>query len=267
MTMKKNYKIKEHFINFVYFAGVFIFALLVTTQALARKVNTFQSMTSPIFFYVDKQDVAIVSRVQGQVEKILVSPGQHVNKGDLIMQIDMTAYNEKISALESVARDNLSAKTELKMLKRERDAFYIYAPQDGIIYSIDTAEGSFVAIGATMATLFADRDARLITYVTPIQYMELQSKQAINVYSSRLKQAFKVKLDGIGKVTDDYQGVGNNLKKVRKYELIFRFDNPDDGAVFIEHESLQFVNVVNSNDIQRPMTRVANLWNALILGK
>ena len=264
----KNNVIKEYVANTLYFIAIFAFSMTVATQALARKVNTFQTMTSPIFFYVDKQDITVVSTTTGQIKELLVSPGQYVNKGDLMMTVDMTTYNKKIEALEKVAANNLSARTELNMLKEKKDSFNIYAPQNGVVYQIQVSEGSYVGIGTQVATLFADSDARLITYVTPAQYTELQSKTNISVYSKRLEQAFAVKLNGIGKVTDDYQNVGgNNTKRLRKYELIFRFVNPEDGAVFIEQESLQFINVVNANDIQRPMERVARLWNALILGK
>ncbi len=260
-------RIKETIVNFLYLAGIFIFSLTITTQALARKVNTFQTMTSPIFFYVDKQDISVAATVNGQVAEIMVSPGEHVNKGDLIMKIDMSSYNKKIEALSAVANDNLSAQTELNMLKEKKDSFNVYAPQDGVIYKIQVAEGSYVSIGMEVATIFADRDAQLVTYVTPAQYAELQSKNNISVYSQRLEQSFPVKLTGIGKVTNDYQSVGNTAKRLRKYELIFHFANPEDGAVFIEQESLQFINAINSNDIQRPTEKIAHLWNALILGR
>lgn len=260
--------IKEYIINIIYFILIFIFSIAVATQALARKVNTFQTMTSPIFFYVDKQDIAVVATITGQVEELLVSPGQYVDKGELVMKISMSNYDKKIEALEAVADGNLSARTELSILKEKADSFNVYAPQNGVIYKVQVSEGSYVGIGTEVATLFADSDAKLLTYVTPAQYTELQSKPSISVYSKRLEQAFSVKLNGIGKVTDDYQSIGgSNTKRLRKYELIFQFVNPEDGAVFIEQESLQFINVVSSNNIQRPMERVARLWNALILGK
>jgi multidrug resistance efflux pump len=261
-------KFKELLVNAIYFIVIFVFTLLVSTQSLARKVNTLQTMTSPIFFYVDKQDIAVVSTVSGRVKEVMVTPGQHVDKGELLMTIDMSEYNKKIQALEGVARNNLSAKTELNMLKEQKDFFNVYAPQNGVVYKIQTAEGSYVSAGLEVAVIFADKDARLLTYVTPAQYTELQNKDKINVYSKRLEQSFEVKISGIGRVTTDYQTSNNKFaKKIRKYELVFRFANPENGAVFIEQESLQLVNTTNTVDIQRPIERVARLWNALILGK
>ncbi|MEA1926207.1 MAG: hypothetical protein U9M90_03115 [Patescibacteria group bacterium] len=55
--------------------------------------------------------------------------------------------------------------------------------------------------------------------------------------------------------------------QIRKYELIFRFVNPEDGAVFTEQESLQLIDSIKDDTIIRPMDRVAKLWNALILGE
>ena len=267
MQINKKKSIKEKIINFLYLSGIFIFSLAVTTQALARKVNTFQTMTSPIFFYVHKQKISVAATVDGQVDKVLISPGEHVNKGNLIAKLDMNNYNKKVEALAAVANHNLSAQTELNVLKEKKESFNIYAPQSGIIYKIKVAEGSYVTPGTEVAVIFADKEAELITYVSPSQYAELQNKANINVYSQRLKQSFPIKLAGIRKVTDDSESTGNTKKKTRKYELIFHFARPEDGAVFIEQESLQLVNNTSSNRIQRPTEKITHLWNALILGR
>jgi len=260
-------KVKEGIINGVYFVAVFLFALIITTQALARKVNSFQTIDNSILFYVDKQDIDVVSVAGGRVKKVDVSPGEHVNKGDLLLELDMSEYNQKVKALSLVADENLSAKTELNTLLNQKEYFNIYAPQDGVVSEISIAEGSYVPNGAKVMTLFSDYNAKLLAYVTPIQYDEIQSKEKISVYSKRLEQVFEIKLNGIGKVTTDYQVTGDATQKIRKYELIFQFMNPDDGAVFIEQESLQFINIATDDNIKRPLDRVAKLWNALILGK
>lgn len=259
---------KENVINSIYLVAIFVFALLVSTQALARKVNTYQTMTNPILFYVDKHDISVASGVSGRVNEVLVSLGSHVNKGDLLVKIDREAFDGKMKALEEVAANNLSARTELDVLRKQSESFNIYATQDGVIYKINATEGSYVQPGAEVVVLFADKDAHLLSNVTPAQYGELQARNKISIYSARLKQSFSVKLSGIGKVTDDYEFLDSKTtKKVRKYELIFDFEDADTGAVFIEQESLQLMNDVDRGGIKRPTARVANLWNALILGK
>lgn len=268
--MNKKMKLKEMIVNAIYFVVVFVFAVGIATQALARKVNMFQTITSPVFFYVDKQDITIPTIVAGSVEEVLSTPGQHVNKGDLIMRINSEAFERKIALLEKVAINNLSARTELSILKEKRNSYNIYAPQDGVIYQLHTSEGSYLQSGENVFTLFADRDARLVSYVTPAQYNEIQRNSDVNVYSKRLEQMFHVKLDGIGRVTNDpiaIQTNTSNVAQVRKYELIFHFMNSEDGAVFIEQESLQLINPVEDDAIKRPMERIAHLWNALILGR
>lgn len=270
MILKRIYK--ETIFNVLYFVAVFVFSVALTTQALARKVNTFQTMTSPVFFYVDKQEIVVPSAVSGNVLEIFATSGQHVKKGDLIAKIDTTEYDRKIEVLEQVADDNLSARTELDVLKSRADAYNIYAPQSGVIYEMNATEGAYLSIGGNAFTLFSDTGARLMSYVTPAQYSEIQRNSEVNVYSKRLEQIFRVKLEGIGRVTSDPMALQNNDpnntdSQIRKYELIFQFMNPEDGSVFIEQESLQLVDPIQDDAILRPMDNVANLWNALILGK
>ncbi len=259
---------KEIIWNGIIFSFVFIVALGVATQSLARKVNSFQTLDNSILFHVDKQDIDIITSVaNSRIKEIKVSPGEHVHKGDLLVQLDMFDYKQKIKSLEGIASNNLSAKAELNTLLSQKEYYNIYSPQDGIVSNITVAAGSYVPNGSKVMTLFSDYDAKLIAYVTPKQYEEIQSKEKLSVYSKRLEQAFKVKLNGIGKITTDYQMIENNGKKIPRYELIFQFVNPDDGAVFIEQEALQFTQVYGNNDIKKPQDRVARLWNALIIGK
>ena len=260
---------KEWFLNGLYFTFVFVAALLISTQALARKVNTFQTITEPIFFYVDKQDITVSSTVASRVKEVLVTPGQHVSKGDLMIRLDGSDFKRKLDILQDVADENLSARTELNILKENQGAYNVYAPQDGVVYRLHVAEGSYVSVGEDLLTMFADRDARLISYVTPAQYREIQSVTDIDVYSRRLEQAFRVKLEGISRVTygPTSDGIKDNQGEDRRYELIFRFANPQDGAIFIEQESLQLIKSVNNNAIKRPLNQIADLWNALIIGK
>ncbi len=267
--MKKEMKFKEILINTIYFTAVFVFATLIATQSLARKVNTFQTINSPVFFYVNKEKVVVPTVVAGTVKEIMVTPGQHVSEGDLVVRIDNKMFERKIILLEQNAQNNLSAKTELDILRERRDSYNIYAPKDGVVYQMHTSEGSYLQSGEGAFTLFADDNAHLISYVTPVQYGEIQKNGEVSIYSKRLQQAFKVRLNGIGRVTKDpiaMQSNVNNAAQARKYELIFHFENSEDGAVFIEQESLQLMNAIENEAIKRPMEKVADLWNALIIG-
>lgn len=267
--MKKEMNLKEILINAVYFTAVFVVAILIATQALARKVNTFQTINSPVFFYVNKEKVVVPTVIAGTVEKIMVTPGQHVNEGDLVVRIDNKMFERKIELLEQSAQNNLSAKTELDILKERRGLHNIYAPKDGVVYQMHTSEGSYLQSGEGVFTLNSDDNAHLISYVTPVQYGEIQKNGEVSIYSKRLEQAFKVRLNGIGRVTRDpiaMQSNTDNAVQARKYELIFHFKNSKDGAVFIEQEALQLMNTIENEDVKRPMEKVADLWNALIIG-
>ncbi len=269
MNNKKNSntRLKENIVNGIIFTLVFVVAILFTTQALARKINSYQTMNNSISFVVKKQKVNVVSAINGRIKEIKVTPGEHVNKGDLLLSLDMSEYNRKVEVLKAMSDSNLSAKTELNTLLTQKDYFNIYAPQDGVVSEISVTKGSYIPGGTSVVTLFSDYDAQVIAYATPVQYEEVQNKEKIRVYSDRLKQAFELKLNGIGKMTTDYETFDNTSPKLSKYELVFSFTNPDDGAVFIEQESLHFINIVDDKQIKRPSERIKRMWNALILGK
>ncbi len=265
---QKNFSFREWLFNTFMVVFVFLIALMISSQALTRKVNSFQSITSPVFFEVDKKDLVINAQVEGRVKTINVTSGQSVKAGELIVELDSTAFERRVSLLEEVADQNLSARTELSVLREDADSFKIYAPQDGVIDDINISEGSYVNREARVLTMFSDTDTRLTSFVTPDQYSEIQNSGSVNVYSDRLEQTFKAKLDGVRQATRGAGNQGFNQNTGDSFfELIFRFENAEDGAIFIEKESLQLINPAEEESITRPSDRLARIWNALILGR
>jgi multidrug resistance efflux pump len=252
---------KKYFWNTVYFMLVFVAALTVATQALARRVNTYESTKKPLFFSVDKEDIVLSNSVTGRVQEVFVATGQHVSKGDLLVSLKDDTLTQRMSSLESVAEDNLSARTELDLLRAKSQEYEIRAPRDGVVYQIHAAEGSYLNSSSPVITLFADGNVKVAGVLTQDQYAEIQKNKDLDVYSPRFEQIYQITFEGVGRVRPATR------YEESQYEVQFRFADSEEGAAFIEGESLEVVSKSKGDDeAVRPSIRVANFWNKFIIG-
>jgi hypothetical protein len=65
--------IRSIFLNGLYFSIVLIVAVVIATQALARRVNTYEATKQPLFFSVEKERVIISNSVTGRVDTVAVT--------------------------------------------------------------------------------------------------------------------------------------------------------------------------------------------------
>lgn len=252
--------LKKNILNGLYFTFIFVVALVVSTQALARRVNTYEATKKPLFFSVEKERVILSNSVTGRVDLVAVVTGQHVRKGDLLVQISDDSMEGRMRSLKELADENLSAKTELTLLESKLPDYRILAPRDGIVYQIQVAEGSYLNMNSPVLILFADSNVKIVGAVNQSQYAEIQTNKDMDVYSPRFEQVYRISFEGVGRVQSS-----NGSEE--RYEIKFHFSDPNEGAAFIDGEGLEVI-AKNSGDEEavRPSTRVKNLWNKLILG-
>lgn len=258
---KKLSALKNFLISGLYFTVIFLAALTIATQALARRVNTYESIKKPLFFSIDKEDIIISNSVAGRVEEVGAVTGQHVQKGDLLFKLVDDNLEQKMASLEKVADKNLSAKTELDLIKARTSEYEMRAPRNGVIYEIHAAEGSYLNTSTPIITMFADSNVKLIGNVNEAQYTEIQKNKNMDVYSSRFNQTYKIIFKGVGRV------YAANQNEESKYEMLFQFADSEEGAAFIEGENLEIISKNNNGMYLRPSKRVAEFWNAFIIGK
>lgn len=254
-------KVKAFFLNGLYFSIVLVVAIGIATQALARRVNTYEATKQPLFFSVEKERVIISNSVTGRVDTVAVTTGQHVHKGDLLVRLADDSLDQRLSSLELLAEENLSAKTELELLKAKASEYEIRATRDGVVYQIQAAEGSYLTMNSPLLILFADSNVKVTGMVNQPQYAEIQKNKDVDVFSPRFEQVYRISFEGVGRVQP-----ATNFEE-SKYEIKFRFTNIDEGAAFIDGEGLEVVAKDTRDDAIRPSVRIANLWNSLILGK
>jgi multidrug resistance efflux pump len=251
---------KKILANGVYFTLVLVVALGIATQALARRVNSYEATKKPLFFSVEKERVVISNSVTGRVDVVAVTTGQHVQKGDLLVQLADDSLKQRMNSLESLAGENLSAKTELELLKAKSSEYEIHATRDGVVYQIQAAEGSYLTMNSSLLILFADSNVKVSGMVNQAQYTEIQKNKDMDVFNPRFEQVYKVSFEGVGRVQP-----ATNAEE-SKYEVKFRFSNPDEGAAFIDGEGLEVVSKDNNDEAIRPSLRLTKLWNSMILG-
>ena len=260
---------KKYFVNSIYLGTVFVVVFFVATQALVRKINTYTLTESILFLTVDKPDVSVATTIPGKVAEILIKSGDHVNEGDVIVKLTDEANEERIQVLRRLAAENLSASTELQLLRARTEEYEITAPRDGIVYEVLVANGSFLQNGTAIASLFADDEIRLVGSIRPDQYPLIEKNRGITVFSPRLGQAYTVLFQGVGKIKEEAPFItadGTEVVQEEKYEISFVLKDETQGTSFIEGERLEVIPSDADEEEAKPLNRLVKIWNSLILG-
>ncbi len=261
--------IKKYFVNSLYLIIVFVVVFAVATQALVRKINTYTLTESLLFLEVDKPDVSIATTIAGKVDEIFVKSGDHVSEGDILVRLVDETNEERMRVLRGLALQNLSANTELQLLRARAEEYEIRAPRDGTVYEILVAKGSFLQSGTAIASLFADDEIRLVGSIRPDQYPLIEKNRGITVFSPRLGQAYTVLFQGVGKIKEEAPFItadGTEVLQEEKYEISFILKNEEQGIAFIEGERLEVIPSERNQDEAKPVSRLVKIWNSLILG-
>lgn len=261
--------VKKYLVNSLYIAVVFVVVFLIATQALVRKINTYTLSENLLFLTVDKPDVNISNTIAGKVDEVLVKSGDHVHEGDVLISLSDESIETRIEVLRENARENLSANTELQLLRARLDEYEVRAPRDGVIYEILVSKGSFIQGGNTVVTLFADDEIRLVGSIRPDQYPLIEKNRGITVFSPRLGQTYTVLFQGVGKVKEEAPFItaeGTEVVQEEKYEISFVLKNEEQGTAFIEGERLEVVPANRDEERVKPLNRLVSIWNSLILG-
>ncbi len=274
MATSNSQSIRSFLTNSGYLILVFVFAFAVATQALMHKINNYELNKSLLFLTVKKERVDVSTTVPGRIEEILVRPGVHVKSGEIVARLKDESRNFKIAALRDVADQNLSARTELELLLAQTEEYDIRAPRDGVVERVYASKGTSVIEGVVILSIYADEDMQLVGNIRPEQYNLIDKHRGISVFNPRLGQAFTASFQGITGVRDDMLPDGTKVPmstdlsqtKNELYEIRFALNEKEEGASFIEGEKLEIISENIDIEQQKPLYRLAKLWNSLILG-
>lgn len=245
--------LKKYTINSLIVAMVFGLAFFVATQALMHKINNYELNKSLLFLTVKKEKFDIATTVAGRIESINVREGSVVKAGDIVAELKDEARDLKIGALRPVARDNLSARTELQLLLAQEEAYTIRAARDGVVEEIRATKGTSVVEGTALVTVFADENIELIGTIRPDQYTLVDKHRSVTIFNPRLGQAFTASFEGISGVRDDITADGTLLAPgvatpnahlspdEKFYEIRFSLNEKEEGGAFVDGERIEII--------------------------
>ena len=239
---------------------VFVMALSLATLALTRRLNSIDTSRYVLLLTVAKEEVQIPSAIPGTIAKVYVQQGQNVKKGEVLIEMANDALTARLQALQR-ATNNVSAETEASVLRAQLEQYQVKAPKDGIIYSVEATEGTYLPTTGTVVTMLTNANTKLLASVTSAQYGQIQKQLKLNAFSSRLEQLYKIELEGVSKVLPV-----DAATNTPRYELAFHFVNLDDGENFIQGENLDLVGRTLEDESYEPAYLIAKFWNSFIIG-
>lgn len=237
--------------------SVFLLVVIVTGIALVQKVGNYQETGNSVELTVSKKEYKLVSFTSGTVTSVNVEVGQRVKKGDLILETTNSIRNRQISVLESFGRDNVSAQTQLALLKSQKEQERVVSPTDGVIVEV-ASEGEVIFDQQRIGLIYADARIELISNLSVEDYtLVKKAATSIPVEHTRLKRSYTVAFDG---VRQEQKVDDSNQDRLR---VSFILSDPADGANMLQGEKL----VLNLNDLQdagdRPLNKLFNAYRNL----
>lgn len=240
--------------NLLIYAFIFVTVFMVSTMALARKINSYRSNFNNQTFEVEKEEIVLINPYEGRIAAVHVNPGEHVSKGDILVEMTDDAYESRLDVLNDFSESNLSARTEAELLRLRQNDYTIRAPRDGIIKEIDLAAGSFISANSKLLSMYADDNAKLVIYVDTLSLDEIQKTDEVEVYSPRLEESFDIKLSGVSESDPENQ----------EYKAIFAFTNQSTSSYLLNGEKVEAV-PAKITDVRRPADILTDIWNGLII--
>lgn len=205
------------------------------------KKSTFRTQVQTVG-YVDYDESKITHihlRADGWIEKQYVnSVGERVKKGDLLFEVYaptlVNAQGDYINALGTGRGDIISASKErlsalgipddlieeIKETKKISQYVKIYAPQDGIISTLDIAEGMFVTPKMTIISL-----ADLSSVWLLVDVFEAQAGEIIEGLPAQVSLSYEPAKIWNGKITYIYPQIE---VKTRTLKVRLEFENKDE---------------------------------------
>jgi multidrug efflux system membrane fusion protein len=140
-------------------------AVDVATAALADVPENLEGLGTVQAFYT----VTVTARVDGQIEKVAFKEGQHVRKGDLLVQIDPRPYQAALG-MAIATRDKDRA--QLENARRDLERYELLAPED--LASKQTVDTQKALIAQLIAQVKGD-EASIDNARTQLDYTTITS--------------------------------------------------------------------------------------------
>ena len=211
-------------------AVIIVITMTVMLFSFASKAVRYQTAAGVVHLKVEKKEYQISSQTIGTVSNVLVSNGQHVKRGDELINLTNVILDRQIALLQSIATTNPSASIQLVDLQTQKEAQRMYAPTDGVVSNIVT-EGQSVNTLQSVATIFSDSSVSLTGPFTLSEYALVQRNSGtLLVQNRRLSADYPVTYSGTRQVVDTRNNPDANVT------LVFTLVNSEDAANMLQNE-------------------------------
>lgn len=242
--------------NFLFYSIVILIAIIISSIALTKKVDDYRLQNQQgISGTVVKQQIPVLAFEPGVIEKLDVTTGDKVTKGDVIVLMDNPDLLTQVNTLEQF-KNNSSAQTEAQVGEQQLNNLTIKAPVDGIIGPIEVAQGTPIQSLTKLLTIYSNIDIKLLVYLDESEYAALQQIRGIRAYSPRLNQSFNITPDVLSPHEEKLSPTTS-----KKIGLYFKFDNPIEAQSLLDNEDLQ-LDLTNKLVVSyEPLILFVNFWN------
>jgi multidrug efflux pump subunit AcrA (membrane-fusion protein) len=221
--MKKNKKIK---ITVITIALLIVIAavLLITRKVIASKSDSTTTYTVRQETYEDTIDIAgdvsaaneqtLQAQDDGTVIAVYVKEGDHVKKGDVILQMDDTTQQYNLANEDYlIAQKRVTgSEKEIELMQKQRASLVqkvqdrkVIATFDGVIAELDAAVGDYFEAKDTIGTLVDLSYLKATVEVAETDVSRLKIGQKVNftfpAYTEKTVEGYLVSYPAIGEVT------------------------------------------------------------------
>jgi len=246
-------------INVVVLLLVGMIAFSVATIAMTKKVNESRSsIDSGIKATIAKQAVPVLSLSRGIITRVYVRTGDEVKRGDLLVSMTNPLLEDRVRVYQQF-QENESAQTEAGLARSSLNYLTISAPADGVVGDVFVTEGASVNEFEKVVTLFSSRDVRVLAELTEDQFQNVQRKNEVFIFSSRLGQTFAV----VPSILKPDQTTPLPLQE-KKIGMFLTFKNQADASSLLNNEDVELRLDNQDNTVRKPADIFVDFWNGLI---
>lgn len=229
-------------INTLYVLVILFVVVSLSFVAFSKKVQIAeQNSEEHISGTVVKQEVPLLSTINGSVHTVNIKVGQRVHQGDILLQL---------TASQSATPKSKSTKESVQDTDEK-----ITAPIDGIVEKVFVQEGFAVSPDSSLVTLLSDDNISVSVSVSDEQYHRLVAMKQVYFYSQRLDQSF----GAIPGLIDPSVDVGDNALINGTNTISYTFTNPRDAISLLQGEKLQIVMPSPSSGLSFSLSQLRSL--------
>lgn len=241
--------------------GVIILLLLslgIGSYSLARKVYIEgQQYKQVVKGVVSKENVTLVSKTRGVITSVNFKTGDLVSKGDLLITIDNPLLKQTIDAYEKFP-DNLSAKTQAEVARKELEYQNIYSDINGVVGKVFVTESQSIQDLSQVMEIYSNDEVEIISQIEPKNYLALSTKNEIVAFSERLNQ--EILITPI-QVLPEVEVDNESRKIIQIFKLVDQIQNKD----LLEQEEIE-ISLATSADVpRRPVDYLVEFWSERML--